>query len=58
MVEAQHLPEAWALYQRVLARYSRRDWAYYVDQAKEALAGLQISTPAVVALRPDGAMPR
>jgi hypothetical protein len=58
MVEAQHLPEARALYQRVLARYSRRDWAYYVDQAKEALAGLQISSPAVVALHPDGSLPR
>jgi len=58
MVEAEHLMEARALYQRVLARYSSRDWAYYVDQAKEALAGLQISTPAVVAYRPDRALPR
>ena len=58
MVEAEHLTEARALYQRVLARYSRLDWAYYVDQAKEALAGLQDSAPAVVALRPSSAPSR
>jgi hypothetical protein len=58
MVEAEHLTEARALYQRVLARYSSRDWAYYVDQAKEALAGLQDSAPAVVALRPSSAPSR
>ncbi|MCI0426888.1 MAG: hypothetical protein L0Z46_02585 [Nitrospiraceae bacterium] len=58
MVEAEHLTEARALYQRVLARYSGRDWAYYVDQAKKALAGLQDSAPAVVALRSDRALPR
>jgi hypothetical protein len=53
MVEAQHLTEGRALYQHVLARYSSRDLAYYVDQAKEALAAIQISVPAVVALRPS-----
>ena len=37
MVEAQHLMGGRVLYQRVLARYSNRDWAYYVDRAKEAL---------------------
>lgn len=58
MAEAEHLTETRALYQRVLARYSSHDWAYYVDQAKEALAGLQDSVPAVVALRPDRALPR
>jgi hypothetical protein len=58
MIEAEHLMEARALYQRVLARYSSRDWAYYVDQAKEALAGLHDSAPAVVAFRPDRALPR
>ena len=58
MIEAVHLMEARALYQRVLARYSSRDWAYYVDQAKEALAGLHDSAPAVVAFRPDRALPR
>jgi hypothetical protein len=56
MIEAEHLMEARALYQRVLARYSSRDWAYYVDQAKEALAGLRDSAPAVVAFRPDRAL--
>lgn len=58
MAEAEHLTEARALYQRVLARYSNREWAYYVDQAKEALAGLQDSTPAVVAFRPDRLLSR
>ena len=51
MVEAEHMPEARALYQRVLARYSHHDWAYYVDQAKEALASLSDSAPAVIAFR-------
>jgi hypothetical protein len=58
MAEAEHLMEARALYRRVLARYSSRDWAYYVDQAKESLAGLQDSAPAVAALRPDRGLPR
>ena len=58
MVEAQHLMEGQALYQRVLERYSNRDLAYYVDHAKEALAALQISAPAVVALRPSSAPSR
>jgi hypothetical protein len=58
MTEAEHLTEARGLYQRVLARYSSRDLAYYVNHAKEALAGLQISAPAFVAFRPDRALPR
>lgn len=58
MAEAEHLTEARALYQRVLARYSSRDWAYYVDQAKEALASLSDSAPTVVALRPNRVLPR
>jgi hypothetical protein len=58
MVEAEHLTEARALYRRVLARYSSRDWAYYVAQAKEALVSLSDSAPAVVALRPDRALSR
>ena len=37
MAEAEHLTEARALYQRVVARYSSRAWAYYVDQANETL---------------------
>jgi hypothetical protein len=57
MIEAEHLMEARALYQRVLVRYSSHDWAYYADQAKEALAGLHDSAPAVVAFRPDRALP-
>ena len=51
MVEAQHLMEAREFYQRVLTRYPNREWAYYVDRAKEALADLQDSAHAVVALR-------
>jgi hypothetical protein len=58
MAEAEHLTEARALYRRVLARYSNREWAYYADQAKEALAGLQDPTPAVVALHSDRLLPR
>jgi hypothetical protein len=58
MVEAAQLTEARALYQRVLARYSSRDLAYYVNQATEALVSLEDSAPAVVALRPDRALPR
>jgi hypothetical protein len=58
MVETEHLTEARALYQRVLARYTHSDWAYYVEQAQEALAGLQDSAPAVVALRSRAALSR
>jgi hypothetical protein len=58
MAEAEHLTEARALYQRVVARYSRRDWAYYVDQAHEALVSLSDSAPAVVALRSSSAPSR
>jgi hypothetical protein len=58
MAEAEHLTEARALYQRVLARYSSRDWAYYVDRANEALVSLSASAPAVVALRPSSAPSR
>ena len=50
MAEAEHMMEARALYRRVIARYSNRESAYYLNQAKEALAGLQDSAPAVVAL--------
>jgi hypothetical protein len=58
MAEAARITEARALYQHVLERYSKREWAYYVDQAKEALVGLQDSTPAVVAFRSDRLLPR
>jgi len=58
MAEAEHLTEARALYQRVLARYAYRDWAYYVDQANEALVRLSDSAPTVVALRSSSAPSR
>lgn len=51
MIEAQRLTEARLLYQRVLIRYEGREFAYYREQAKDALAGLQEAAPAVVALR-------
>lgn len=51
MLEARRLTEACTLYQRVLARYEARELAYYREQAKEALARLEASGPAVVALR-------
>lgn len=58
MAEAAQLMEARALYQRVLARYSSRDWAYYVDQANEALVSLSDAAPAVVAFRSRSASSR
>jgi hypothetical protein len=58
MAEAEFMPEARALYQPVLARYSNREWVYYVDRAKAALVGLQPSAPAVVAFRPDPLLSR
>lgn len=56
VVEAGRLIEAQALYTRVLARYSSRDWPYFVDQAKVALASLSGSAPAIIALRSDRAL--
>ena len=58
MVEADQPAKARALYRRVLARYSSRDLAYYVDQAKEGLARLQGSGSAVVAFHPNPALSR
>jgi hypothetical protein len=58
MAEAARIAEARALYQHVLERYSKREWVYYADQAKEALVSLQDSTPAVVAFRPDRLLSR
>jgi len=55
MVKAQYLTEGRALYQHVVARYSSRDLAYYIDRAKEALTALQGSAHAVVALHPRSA---
>lgn len=55
MAELEHLMEARVLYRRVLARYENGEWAYYVNQATEALARLQDSTPPVVAVRSNRA---
>ena len=57
MVEAERMTEARALYQRVLTRYSSRDFTYYANQAREALAGLQDSAPAVAAFHPNRVLP-
>jgi hypothetical protein len=56
MVEADRLTDARVLYRRVRERYAHRDSAYYVQQAQEALVGLEDSAPAVVALRPRAAL--
>ena len=58
MAEDEHPMEARALYRRVLARYANREWAYYADQATEALASLQNSAPVVMAFSSNRALPR
>ena len=58
IAELSRPAEARALYQRVLTNYVHRDWAYYVDQAKEALTGLSDSPPTVVAFRSKSAPSR
>jgi len=57
MVAAERLPEARALYERVLTRYSGPAWAYYAGRAKEALVRLPDSSPATVAYIPDRLAP-
>ena len=53
-MEAKHdLTAAQVLYRRVLVRYSNRDFAYYVDQANEALTGLSVTATTVVASYPN-----
>jgi hypothetical protein len=51
LAERNRLTEARALYEHVVTRYSDREWAYYREQAKEALASLQNSNQTVIALR-------
>ena len=51
MIEAQRLAEARVLYQRVLDRYVARELAYYREQAKDALARLEATSPTVIAFR-------
>ena len=57
LVKAERLTEARVLYQRILARYPSSEWAYYVDQAKEGLAKLSTSAPAVLAFHTDRVVP-
>jgi hypothetical protein len=51
LAERNRLSEARDLYEHVVTRYPEREWAYYREQAKEALASLQNSNQAVIALR-------
>jgi hypothetical protein len=50
LAERNRVSEARALYEHVVSRYPEREWTYYREQAKEALASLQNSDPAVIAL--------
>jgi len=58
MEAAARVPEARALYERVLTRYPDPAWAYYTGLAKEALLRLSNSSPAAVAFIPDRVVPR
>ena len=53
MMAMNHPEEARTLYQRVLARYGTRERTYYIDQAKERLASLEPSSPAMGSFRAD-----
>lgn len=55
MAEQDRLSEARALYQRVVSRYAEREWAYYHEHAKEALASLPTGDQAVLAFRTNSA---
>jgi len=57
LVETEHLTEARALYQRILARYTSSEWSYYVDRAKDGLAKLSTSAPPVLAFHTDQVVP-
>lgn len=57
MAETEHLTEAQVRYQRVRTRYSSRDVTSYANQAREALAGLQDSAPAVAAFHLNRVLP-
>lgn len=51
LAERERLADAKALYLRVIARYPDRELAYYVEQAKGALATLPPSDPALLVRR-------
>ncbi len=51
MAESERIADARALYDRVLARYPDPELAYYADHAKDALAALPETAPALLALR-------
>ena len=57
MAETEHLTEAQVRYQRVRTRYLSRDVTSYANQAREALAGLQDSAPAVAAFHLNRVLP-
>ena len=49
MAEQARVPEALALYRRVVSRYTQPEWAYYYEQARAALASLPIDDGALIA---------
>ena len=49
--DTDHVIEASDLYQRVLSRYSGREWAYYLQEAREGLARLSASHPTLMVRR-------
>ena len=49
--EQNHLAEARALYEQVIARYSRQERSYYHEQARDALATLSSQDTTIVVLR-------
>jgi len=49
--ETDHVAEARDLYQSVLTRYSGLEWAYYLQEARDGLARLSVSPPALVVRR-------
>ncbi len=51
LAEQHRLPEARALYHKVLDRYPKHEWAYYYEQATHALSVLPPAGSPVVALR-------
>lgn len=51
MADRARLAEAVTFFQRVIVRYAGRELAYYVEQAKEAMAMLPSAEPALLARR-------
>jgi hypothetical protein len=60
MAEQDRIPEARALYQRAVARYTQPEWAYFHEQARAALVSLPIIDVALITPRatPASSHPR